>query len=118
MGDGAQGPPTRSGEPGRSERPTRRWRVLLSLLSLGAALISIPRDLVVVVPGHGSQKINTAHFWGDLDHPGDGPAVAKKTVEDAFGINVDYFARVDFLAFQRMIDAMGGIVVDVPRPIL
>lgn len=83
-----------------------------------AALVSIPRDLVVPIPGHGDQKINTAHFWGEVDHPGGGPSLAVDTVERNFGIHVDYYARVDFLAFQRLIDAVGGIVVDVHRPIL
>jgi polyisoprenyl-teichoic acid--peptidoglycan teichoic acid transferase len=83
-----------------------------------AALVSIPRDLVVAVPGHGMQKINTAHFWGETDHPGSGPELAKETVEQTFGIRVDYYARVDFLAFQRLVDAVDGVVIDVPRPIL
>lgn len=83
-----------------------------------AALISIPRDMVVPIPGHGRQKINTAHFWGAVDHPGGGPALAVQTVELNFGIHIDYYARVDFLAFQRLINAIGGIVVDVHRPIL
>ena len=83
-----------------------------------AALISIPRDLVVPIPGHGDQKINTAHFWGEVDHRGGGPALAVETVESNFGIHVDYYARVDFLAFERLIDAIGGIDVDVQRPIL
>lgn len=83
-----------------------------------AALISIPRDLVVPIPGHGDQKINTAHFWGEVDHRGGGPALAVKTVEQDFGIHIDYYARVDFSSFQRLIDAIGGIVVDVHRPIL
>jgi polyisoprenyl-teichoic acid--peptidoglycan teichoic acid transferase len=83
-----------------------------------AALISIPRDLEVAIPGHGNDKINTAHFWGEVDHPGSGPQLAMRTVEQNFGIPIDYYARVDFLAFIRLIDAIGGIVVDPARPIL
>jgi LCP family protein required for cell wall assembly len=83
-----------------------------------AALVSIPRDLVVAIPGHGNQKINTAHFWGESDHSGGGPALAARTVGATFGVPVDYFARVDFAAFRQGIDALGGIVVDVDRPIL
>ncbi len=92
--------------------------VVVDPTSKRAALVSIPRDLIVAIPGHGNQKINTAHFWGESDEIGSGPDLAARTVENNFGVHVDYYARVDFSAFERGIDALGGIVVDVQRPIL
>src|SRR5260370_26450483 len=101
--------------------PSRTDTMILAMADATAkraALVSIPRDLVVAIPGHGNQKINTAHFWGESDQSGGGPPLAARTVEAAFGVAVDYFARVDFAAFRQGIDALGGIVVDVDRPIL
>ena len=60
-----------------------------------SGLLSIPRDLWVPIPGHESNKINTAHFFGELEEQGKGPELVRKTVEHNFGVKVNYFARVD-----------------------
>ena len=82
-----------------------------------AGMLSIPRDLWVPIPGHGENKINTAHFFGEVDKAGGGPALAVKTVEYNFGVRVNYYARVDFHGFEELIDAIGGVTLDVERPI-
>jgi len=83
-----------------------------------AVMLSIPRDLWVEVPGYGVNKINTANFTGDsYDYPGGGPALAVKTVEYNLGVKVDYYVRLDFVAFETLIDTLGGIDVDVPETI-
>jgi len=83
-----------------------------------AGMLSIPRDLWVTVPGFGEHKINTAHFIGDVEgYPGGGPALAKKTVRNLLGVPIDYYVRVNFTGFERLIDAIGGITVDVEKPI-
>ena len=83
-----------------------------------AGILSIPRDLWVTVPGFGEHKINTAHFIGDMEkYPGGGPALAKKTVRNLLGIPIDYYVRVNFTGFERLIDAVGGITVDVEKAI-
>lgn len=83
-----------------------------------AVLLSIPRDLWVEVPGYGVNKINTANFTGDsYDYPGGGPALAVKTIEYNLGISVDYYVRLDFTAFETVIDTLGGIDVDVAETI-
>jgi LCP family protein required for cell wall assembly len=78
-------------------------------------LISIPRDLWVPIPGYGEGKVNTAYFLGALD--GDGISLAKETVEGLVGFELDYFVTVDFEGFRAIVDAMGGITVNVPEPI-
>jgi LCP family protein required for cell wall assembly len=78
-------------------------------------LISIPRDLWVPIPGYGEGKVNTAYFLGALD--GDGVALAKETVEGLVGFPLDYTVTVDFEGFRTIVDAMGGIMVNVPEEI-
>jgi len=80
-----------------------------------AGILSIPRDLWVNIPGYDYGKINTAYFLGEVyDTPGGGPGLAIETVENLLGIEVNYYAQVDFSAFERFIDELGGIEVDVP----
>ena len=72
--------------------------------------LSIPRDLVVPIPGATTQKINAAFQIG-------GPALAIKTIRQFTGIPVNHVVVVNFAAFKDLIDALGGIDVNVPRPI-
>jgi LCP family protein required for cell wall assembly len=82
------------------------------------ALISIPRDLYVEIPGYGTNRINTAHFWGENEVDGGGPALAMQTVAHNFGVPVHHYVRVDFDGFQAVVDAVGGIDVVVEEPIV
>ena len=82
----------------------------LDPVGMTAAVLSIPRDLWVEIPGYENDTINTANFRGDAyKYPGGGPALAVKTVEYNFGIKVDYYVRMDFTAFEKLIDTIGGI---------
>ena len=75
------------------------------------AYLSIPRDLRVDVPGHGPDKINAAYAIG-------GPALAIDTVERLTGLDVHHVAVVDFASFPAVVDAIGGITVNIRKPIL
>jgi LCP family protein required for cell wall assembly len=72
--------------------------------------LSLPRDLLVQIPGYGDQKINAAYQIG-------GPSLAIRTIHDFTGIDINHVAIVDFANFRDMIDALGGIDVDNPHPI-
>lgn len=72
------------------------------------ALMSLPRDLRVQIPGHGRDKLNAAFAFG-------GPALTIRTVEDLTGIDVNHYLEVDFQAFRDITDALGGVYVDVDR---
>jgi polyisoprenyl-teichoic acid--peptidoglycan teichoic acid transferase len=74
------------------------------------AFLSIPRDLQVEIPEVGLAKINAANQIG-------GPALALRTVKDLTGLDVNHVMFVDFDRFRELIDAVGGIDIDVPRPI-
>ncbi len=82
------------------------------------ALLSIPRDLWVTIPGWKDERINTAHLYGELQTPGSGPALTAKTINYNFGLPVHHTLRLDFDAFQQVIDAAGGIEINVPAPII
>ena len=82
------------------------------------ALLSIPRDLYVEIPGHGTSRINTAHLWGENEFEGGGPALSMQTVAQNFGVPVHHHVRVDFDGFRAIVDAAGGIDVVVEEPIV
>jgi polyisoprenyl-teichoic acid--peptidoglycan teichoic acid transferase len=85
-----------------------------------AGMLAIPRDLYIPIPapGAGENRINTANFYGDsTKYPGGGPALAKKTVEYNFAIPIHYYILIDFNGFRKLIDAIGGVDIDVPEAI-
>jgi LCP family protein required for cell wall assembly len=73
--------------------------------------LSIPRDLRVPIPGHGSDKINAAMQIG-------GPALAARTVASFTGLPVNHIVIVDFASFEKLIDKIGGVDINVPANIL
>ncbi|MEI7554049.1 LCP family protein [Candidatus Chlorohelix sp.] len=84
-----------------------------------ASMLSIPRDLWVDIPGYGKDRINSAYFFGDQNKPGQGgPPLIKETIARNFGIQIDYFAQVDFEGFREIIDAIGGITIDIKKPLI
>jgi LCP family protein required for cell wall assembly len=81
-------------------------------------LLSIPRDLWVALPNGTENRINTAHFLAEAFKPDTGPAAAMQTVRSNFGVTVDRYVRVDFNGFVRIVDSVGGIELDIPRPLI
>jgi len=80
-----------------------------------AAMASIPRDLYVKIPQHSKmEKINYAYAYGNTLN-GDGLGMAEIVVEEATGVDIDYVAVIDFSAFKKLIDMVGGIDVYAPR---
>lgn len=79
-------------------------------------VLSIPRDLWVIVPGYGENRINTAHFFAEASRPGDGPYAAMEVVEDNFGIKLDYFLRARFDSLVEVIDVIGGVKIYLQEP--
>jgi len=83
------------------------------------SLISIPRDLVVDIPGYGHDRINTVYVYGEqFEEPGGGIGLLQRTIEKNFGIQVDHFGLLDFQCFRTAVDAIGGVTVNVPRAIV
>ncbi len=72
------------------------------------ALLSIPRDLYVAIPGHGHDRVNMAFDYG-------GEQLLTKTVREAFGVQIDHFVEIDFRGFKTMVDRLGGLYVPVDQ---
>lgn len=80
------------------------------------AVISVPRDLYVRIGRYGKHRLNRAHMIGNqTGYPGGGPALTMATVGEIFGQPVHAFVRLDFAAFKRIIDDLGGIDLYVQR---
>ena len=83
--------------------PSRSDSIMLLRIGGGAnAQLSILRDTVVDIPGHGRGKINAAYAFG-------GPALAIDTVEKYLGIDINHLIEVNFENFPELIDSLGGI---------
>lgn len=73
-------------------------------------MLSIPRDTRVEIPGYGVDKINAATAYGGVD-------LAIETVEDFLGVKIDYYMTVNFTGFVEVVDALGGVYVQVDEEI-
>jgi len=96
------------------ELPRSDTMILLTIdpVTKVAGILSVPRDLWVNIPNFGYGKINEAYYLGEANHlPGGGPGLAVDTIEQFIGIPIDYYAQIDFSAFIKFIDTLGGINV-------
>jgi LCP family protein required for cell wall assembly len=84
-----------------------------------AFLLSVPRDLWVDIPGGGHQKINAAYVVGQEDnfsqagYPSGGMGLLEQVVQENFGIQLDYYALVNYSALKDAVNAVGGININV-----
>lgn len=105
--------PSQSGEAARSDT-----LILTTFLPLKpyVGMLSIPRDLWVDIPGFGPNRINAAFFLAEAQRRGAGPQAAMDAVRTNFGVDVDGYVQIEFGEFVRFVDALGGVVVDLPAP--
>jgi LCP family protein required for cell wall assembly len=99
---------------GFGETPGQRGDVIIVVhlvpAARHAAVLSIPRDLYVPVAGTGrSAKINSAF--------GHGPGQLVQTIRESLGIPIHHYLLVDFDGFREVVDALGGVAMDFPRPV-
>lgn len=98
------GSDSRNGETARSDT------IMLARIdpaNLGVTLVSIPRDTMIDLPGYGTQKINAAYAYG-------GAAGSINAVSALAGVPIAHVVEVDFSGFESIVDALGGVTVDVP----
>src|SRR6266850_2521269 len=99
----------------RETDPATRNTDTMLVLSLDpvnktAAMLSIPRDVYIDKPGTFQGKINSAYAFG-------GPNLARRLVDDLLGIRIHTYVLVNFEAFNKIVDGVGGVVVDAKRPV-
>jgi len=107
----------RSGE-GVATRTDTVMLVTIDPADLYVGVLSIPRDLYLNIPGYGFNRINAAHVLGENAYTGGGPELAAETIEANFGIRVHRTVRVNFDAFTSIVDAAGGVNVNVENYII
>lgn len=90
--------------------------VSIDPLNKQVGMFSIPRDLLVMIPGLGEEKINAAYSNGSMSDI-TGPGLVQATIEYNFGIPIHYFAEVELQGFEKIIDTIGGVTIDVAAPI-
>jgi LCP family protein required for cell wall assembly len=78
-------------------------------------MISVPRDFMVTLPGRGYQKINAAYAYAELDQENSGGQAAIDAVEKITGLDIPYFAVIDFKGFVKAVDRVGGVDITVDR---
>jgi len=103
--------PKGSKEPGANTNDTGSRSDTLMLWRIGGGVsrrLSIPRDTVAAIPGHGTTKINAAYAYG-------GPALTIQTVEQFTGVPINHVIVVNLAAFPQFIDAIGGIDIRTGR---
>src|SRR5689334_14112945 len=105
----------------RAARSDSIMIVGVNFAAKNAQMLSIPRDLWVQLPNMPQvpeARINTAYHYGELYQvPGGGPAELSATIANTFGLRIDRFVVVNFPAFEQGVDAIGGIDIDIARPI-
>ncbi len=83
-----------------------------------AGVLSIPRDLVVDIPGFGRDRVNSAYVYGELYTKAGGMETLKATILRNFQVPIDHYAVIDFSCFRGIVDGVGGVAVDVPTHLI
>lgn len=81
-----------------------------------ATIVSLPRDSLVTIPGHGPQKLNSAVPLGEATRKGSGPALLVQTIEQVTGLAINHYVQIDFAGFLAMTNAVGGVDVCLSQP--
>ena len=107
---------------GSDRRPnTPNWRTdVIMIVAVDrpnnrVGVISLPRDLYIdQIPNHRGNKVNVIDYLGEQDAPnGGGPELLGQVIEAKIGVPIHHYVRVDFESVKRLVDAMGGVEVEV-----
>lgn len=107
------------GDPGHDGETLADTNMIVSLDTKDnkVAMISIPRDTRVYIPGKGYAKMNYANAAGEAEKKGSGVEVTEKTIEENFGVPIDYYVKANFTGLKEAVDAVGGIDINVKEPL-
>ncbi|MFZ1768356.1 MAG: LCP family protein, partial [Caldilinea sp.] len=107
----------------RPEMPNWRTDVIMIVAidrpNNRVGVISMPRDLYIdQIPNHRGNKINVIDYLGEQDEPdGGGPQLLGQVIEAKIGVPIHHFVRVDFESIKKLVDAMGGVEIEVDCPL-
>jgi LCP family protein required for cell wall assembly len=111
-------------DPNTPERSDTLILFSVDTIQKTAGILSIPRDLLMTVPGFGVRKVNAAYAIGEFNKlPGGGQALAVQTVSRYLSKNlggsipIKYYVTVNFDGFEKVVDTIGGININVPEEI-
>lgn len=105
-------------ESGLTYRTDTMMLVSIDPQTQSIGVMSIPRDLYVDIPGYSElQRVNTALVLGELQQENFGATLAMQTIQYNLGIRVHEYVVADFQAFITLIDALGGLDINIPSPI-
>ena len=105
----------RPNDPDHYPRSDTILLVNLDTVSSTVRIMTIPRDLIMDIPGYGRNKVNAAYLFGEYyREPGGGQALAVRTISQYFDVPIDYYVTVNFEGFRRVIDTLGGVLIYVP----
>lgn len=93
--------------------PPRADTIMIASVDLATediGVLFVPRDTRVEIPGHGIGKINASHAYGGIE-------LTDKTLENFLDIPIDYYVETDFNGFSEIIDAIGGVNLDIEKPL-
>ncbi len=79
------------------------------------AIISVPRDLSVPIPGFDWRKINSANAYGEARAQGEGAKFSAQIIGGVFDLPIHYYIRLDFEAFKQVVNELGGVEIEVER---
>ncbi|MGQ9874820.1 MAG: LCP family glycopolymer transferase [Chloroflexus sp.] len=110
---------------GSDRRPGEGWAtradaimvVRIEMTSRRVALLSLPRDLIVEIPGYGYGRINSATMYGEQNPAIGGAELARRTVSQLLGLPIDHIVWADFTGFMAAVDAIGGIEIELEQSI-
>ncbi len=105
----------RSGTPGDPGRSDTALLLRVDPDKGFLALMSLPRDLEVPIPGYGTDKLNAAYSYGEQAKPGGGTELAVKTIKSYLGIPINHIVNVDFEGFYEAVNAIDCVYIDVDR---
>jgi LCP family protein required for cell wall assembly len=108
----------RPNDPGTYARSDTMLLVNVDTISNTVRIMAIPRDLTVDIPDYGTNKVNAAYFFGEYYKvPGGGQALAVETLSQFFNVPIEYYVAINFQGFEKVVDAVGGVDVNVPYSI-
>ncbi|TAH51682.1 MAG: LytR family transcriptional regulator [Chloroflexota bacterium] len=109
------GTDTRTSDPNWKPSTDVLMVLFLDTANQRAAIVSLPRDLVVAIPGERAFRINTAYYTGwEKKDVESGVDVLKQVLQNNFGIRIDHWALIDFDGLNKIVDTLGGIEINAP----